>query len=399
MAVASSAGTPHPCRGLSVIGGSGASDPTAVGSAVGGSADVGYATTTKNQLAKTTALSTAGKRGSIQEADRVEEVVMNASARSTRSQTSQTSSRTTQPNPSTESEWAAFDVGRDGPKLPKGTVLELPGRGELFVRDTGERVGVPTVVLLHGWGATVDLNFFRTYSDLATKYRVVAFDMRGHGRGLRPRAFFRLEDCADDVIAVADALGIDKVIPIGYSMGGVVAQLVAHRHPGRVAGLVLCATSKKFRSTGRDRLLWDTSMSLAAAAITLTPAGLRTNLLGKFLLVRKEPGTPQWMLDEIARTDPALVVQAGLAIGRFDATSWIGELGIDGSSGIPASVVIMQHDNTVSTPRQRKLAAALSGATSFEVNADHRAAVNNPELFNPALLAALASVVGKRASR
>jgi 3-oxoadipate enol-lactonase len=316
------------------------------------------------------------------------EIVMNTSVASVVAQIAE--------EPSSESQWASFDVGPDGPKLPNGRLLDLPGRGQLFVRDTGARRGVATVVLLHGWGATVDLNFFRTYSDLANQYRVVAFDMRGHGRGLRPRAFFRLEDCADDVIAVADALGIAQVIPVGYSMGGVVAQLVAHRHPKRVAGLVLCATSKKFRSTGRERKLWDTSMSLAAAALTLTPAGLRTNLLGKFLLVRREPGTPKWMLDELGRTDPALVVQAGLAIGRYDASAWIGELGIDGSSGIPASVVIMQHDQTISTPRQRKLAAALSGATSFEVDADHRAAVNNPELFNPALLAALASVTGKR---
>jgi 3-oxoadipate enol-lactonase len=156
------------------------------------------------------------------------------------------------------------------------------------------------------------------------------------GCGFRTHAILRLEDCADDVIAVGDALGIEQVIPVGYSMGGAVAQLVAHRHPTRVAGGILCATSEKFRSIGRERKLWDTSMSLAAAALTLTLVGLRTNLLGKFLLVRKEPGTPKWMLDELARTDPALVVQAGLAIGRFDASAWIGELGIEGSSGIAA---------------------------------------------------------------
>jgi 3-oxoadipate enol-lactonase len=370
MAAASTAGTPHPCTGIPVIG---SAAPTLRGHA--------------------TEQTGARKKASIQDGLRAEEVVMKVSVTSAASAATETADEL-----SGDSQWAAFDVGPDGPKLPAGTMLDLPGRGKLFVRDTGVRRGVATVVLLHGWGATVDLNFFRTYDDLAKKYRVVAFDMRGHGRGLRPRAFFRLEDCADDVIAVADALGIAQVIPIGYSMGGVVAQLVAHRHPTRVAGLVLCATSKKFRSSGRERKLWDTGMSLAAAALTLTPAGLRTNLLGKFLLVRKEPGTPKWMLDELARTDPALVVQAGLAIGRFDATPWIDELGIDGSSGIAASVVITQHDDTISTPRQRKLAAALSGATSFEIDADHRAAVNNPELFNPALLAALDSVTGSATS-
>jgi 3-oxoadipate enol-lactonase len=387
MAAASTAGTPHPCRGMSVIGNA---------AAVPSSGTFAEPASTP-------------KKASIQRGSRATGLGMNSLARpslsakasvsSKASESSEASASSKAASPeelSSESQWASFDVGPDGPSLPAGTVLDLPGRGQLFVRDTGLRPGAATVVLLHGWGATVDLNFFRTYGDLAEQYRVVAFDMRGHGRGLRPRAFFRLEDCADDVIAVADALGIEKVIPIGYSMGGVVAQLVAHRHPTRVAGVVLCATSKRFRSTGRERVLWDTTMSLAAAALTLTPAGLRTNLLGKFLIVRKEPGTPKWMLDELGRTDPALVVQAGLAIGRYDATAWIGELGIEGTSGIPASVVIMQHDQTISTPRQRKLAAALSGATSFEVDADHRAAVNNPELFNPALLAALASVTAKR---
>ena len=227
---------------------------------------------------------------------------------------------------------------------------------------------------------------------LSARYRVVAMDLRGHGRGVRPRPFFRLEDCADDAVALADVLGIKKFIPVGYSMGGSVAQLIAYRHPERVRGLVLCATSRSFKSQGRDRLLWEGTMGVAATMLTMAPAGVRQQLFDRFLLVRARNDTPKWMLDELKRNDPAFVVQAGLALGRFDAAGWIAALGRDGTSGIPASVVVTTKDNTVGTPRQRALAKAMSGATSHDVESGHRAALTDPQLFLDGLLAALRDV-------
>ena len=277
---------------------------------------------------------------------------------------------------------------------PQGQFVVLPGRGKTYVYDLQGPPNAPTVALLHGWTATAALNFSQILSPLSARYRVLAMDIRGHGRGIRPRPFFRLEDCADDVIALADALHIDQIIPVGYSMGGTIAQLVARRHPDRVRGLVLCATARTFKSQGRDRLLWEGTMGIAATVLTIAPAGVRQQLLDRFVLVRAKGETPAWMLDEIKRNDPALVVQAGLALGRFDASSWIGTLGRTGSTGIPASVVVTSKDTTVATARQRALAKALSGATSHDVDAGHRAAVTEPELFLQSLFAALNDVTG-----
>ena len=89
--------------------------------------------------------------------------------------------------------------------------MDLPGRGTTIVRTLNGPVGAPTVVLLHGWTATADLNWFTCYKPLAEHYRVVALDHRGHGRGIRSRKAFRLEDCADDAVAVCDVLGIETV--------------------------------------------------------------------------------------------------------------------------------------------------------------------------------------------
>ncbi len=120
------------------------------------------------------------------------------------------------------------------PACPPGRVMNLPGRGEVFVRDSGGAPANPVVLLLHGWTASADLNFFPVYACLAESYRVIALDLRGHGRGMRSIAPFSLEDCADDAAALLEQLGAGRVIVVGYSMGGPVGLLLARRH--RIAG-------------------------------------------------------------------------------------------------------------------------------------------------------------------
>ena len=105
------------------------------------------------------------------------------------------------------------------PVLPPARFVELPDRGTVMVRDFGAAPDAPAIVLLHGWTATADLNWFRCYGALGERYRVIAFDHRGHGTGLRSKKPFRLEDCADDAVAIAAALGVERFIPVGYSMG------------------------------------------------------------------------------------------------------------------------------------------------------------------------------------
>ena len=136
------------------------------------------------------------------------------------------------------------------PDLLPGRVLTLPGRGEMFVRHHQHRdPSRPTVLLLHGWTANCDTQFFTAYDELAAEYSVIGVDHRGHGRGLRPNRTFSLEDCADDAVAAARALGADGVITVGYSMGGPVSFMVQQRHPDFVRGMVFQATSMEWRGT------------------------------------------------------------------------------------------------------------------------------------------------------
>ena len=118
------------------------------------------------------------------------------------------------------------------PTLAPGRFVELPGRGRTFVRERGGPAEAPVIVLLHGWTATAALNWAPSFAPLSDRFRVIALDHRGHGRGLRSRRPFRLEDCADDVAALLAAVGIERCIAVGYSMGGPIAQLLWQRHPG-----------------------------------------------------------------------------------------------------------------------------------------------------------------------
>ena len=109
-------------------------------------------------------------------------------------------------------------------------------------------IGTRTVVLLHGLGLS-SLFWFdqpRRLSEGPDPWRVVTIDNRGVGRSDRPLGSYAMETMGDDVAAVLDHAGIDRAFVVGISLGGMIAQHVALRHPRRVAGLVLVGTSAGF---------------------------------------------------------------------------------------------------------------------------------------------------------
>jgi pimeloyl-ACP methyl ester carboxylesterase len=280
--------------------------------------------------------------------------------------------------------------------LDPGTPLDLPGRGRTVVIDLpGPTPDAPTLILLHALATTAALSWYPSMHALATRYRVIAFDQRWHGRGIRSDAF-TLEDCADDVIAVADAMGVDTFIPVGYSMGGAVAQLVWRRHRQRVEGLVLAATARNFRGKPVERA-WFTVTD--AAMRRLGPrAQLGTqrsyDRLPLPVALRAE-GLPvgPWAMAEFRSTSSWAMLAALDAIGKFESSTWIRRV------DVPTSVVIATRDRFIPVRRQHALAAAIPGAVSYEVEGSHAAIVLGATDFVPVLQEACASVVQRAARR
>ena len=251
------------------------------------------------------------------------------------------------------------------PYLPPGRVVNLPGRGEVFVRDSGGVPADPAVLLLHGWTASADLNFFTAYAALAESYRVIALDLRGHGRGMRSTEPFTLEDCADDAAALLGQLEAENVIVLGYSMGGPVGLLLARRHPGRVKALVMQATALEWRRTARDRMVWRLLAVLELSLRLGAGAGLVERILRQAIEEAPELGTYwPWLAAEFQRGLARELADAGRALSRYDAQPWADQL------GLPAAMVITTRDRLVRPAKQRELAEALR-AHVIEVDADH----------------------------
>lgn len=115
----------------------------------------------------------------------------------------------------------------------------------LYYTDDGPKDADP-VILLHGFAVNADLNWRRTgFIDrlLREGYHVIAMDLRGHGLSDHPTEEAKYgKPVADDVIELADQLGLEKFHLIGYSIGGVVAIRVAVDHPDRVLKLIPLAS-------------------------------------------------------------------------------------------------------------------------------------------------------------
>jgi pimeloyl-ACP methyl ester carboxylesterase len=276
------------------------------------------------------------------------------------------------------------------PPLPRGTRFDLPGRGTTFARIVEGPPGAPTVVLLHGWIASGGLNWYSSFGPLSRRYRVIAPDMRGHGRGIRSRRRFRLADCADDVAALLQQLDADPAIVVGYSMGGPIAQLLWQRHREAVAGLVLCATSYRFVRGARERLIFGTMM---ATAVGTTRTG---ELLSRAPAAGMRRWAPQagavqptslraWAAGEMRRHDTVKIMEAGQAIGSYNARRWISEV------DVPTTVLLTERDRAVAPREQLKLAAAIPGAVVQSIDDGHIACAKRE--FGPALVRAVDSRV------
>ncbi len=275
------------------------------------------------------------------------------------------------------------------PPLPRGDRVELPGRGTTFVRTVAGPPGAPTVLLVHGWMASGGLNWFNAFGPLSRRYTVIAPDMRGHGRGIRSRRRFRLADCADDLAALLEQLDAGPAIVVGYSMGGPIAQLLWQRHPRHVSGLVLCATSYRFVTGARERFIFS---SMMATAVGTTRAG---ELLSRAPVRSVRWITPQgtavrptnlraWAAGEMRRHDAVKLMEAGQAIGSYNARRWIGDI------DVPTTVLVTERDRAIAPREQRKLAAAIPGAVVHTIDDGHVACAKRG--FGPALLRSVDSV-------
>lgn len=272
--------------------------------------------------------------------------------------------------------------------------IALEGRGTVSVRRVNGPRGAPTLALLHGLAATGRLNWFTSLRALSEHFNLLVVDHRGHGRGIRTR-HFRLADCADDAVAVADVLGLESLIAVGYSMGGPIAKLAWSRHPDRVKGLVLCATANHFMRPEVRGVASAVFPGMVVAA-RMVPAFFRDQIIDRMLQDIPAGEGRERVRREMSGSDPATILQATRAVLRFSSHDWASNI------DVPTAVVVTTRDGLVPPSRQYKLARSIRNSRIFEVEGDHFACVRAVDRFVPMLVRACRYVeeeVGRDSAR
>lgn len=199
--------------------------------------------------------------------------------------------------------------------------------GPRLYYEVGGPVDAPPLLLIRGLARSS--SYWLDFRDLLERERrVVVFDNRGVGRSETSALGFGTEDMADDAAAVLAASGVQRADVLGISLGGMIAQHLAIRHPHRVRRLVLGCTTPGSR-TGRP-IRREAALALARSAAMPVDQGIRFS--APWVLspehLRESPETVEvWVA--IATSEPrSRLGVAGqlLAASRHDAAAHLGRV-------------------------------------------------------------------------
>jgi pimeloyl-ACP methyl ester carboxylesterase len=248
--------------------------------------------------------------------------------------------------------------------------------------DTGG-ARVP-LVLIHGF--PLDRTVWTAQAKgLGGVARVIAPDLRGLGGTALPDGPVSMDTYAADVAALLDALGVDRAVVGGVSMGGYVAFAFRRLFPGRVRALVLVDTRPGPDSAEARKARDD----MAALARSDGAAAVAAKMLPKMVGSAAAPGYGQSLSELMSRQPVAGIVGAlGAMRDRVDSTPDLARI------AVPALVVSGAEDALVPPSEAEAMAKAIPGARlALFPGAGHLPNFEAPAAFNDAVAAFLASGV------
>jgi 3-oxoadipate enol-lactonase len=240
--------------------------------------------------------------------------------------------------------------------------------------------GTP-ILLVHGfpldhsmWNAQIEA--------LARDYRVIAVDLRGFGQSQAGDEKVTMEQYADDLAGLLDALAIeDQVVFAGLSMGGYVAWQFWRKYPSRVKGLILCDT----RAVADTPEMAAGRLEMAERILDQGPLPLVEIMIPKLFAqstVENRPDVVETLRGVMLSTDRRAVAAAARGMAqRPDVTPMLGEI------DCPSLVIVGQHDAISTAEEMRSIADAIPQASYVEIaDSGHMTTIEKPAEVNAAML-------------
>jgi 3-oxoadipate enol-lactonase len=213
-------------------------------------------------------------------------------------------------------------------------------------------------------------------SILDAGFRVLRADMRGHGGSSAGEPPYTMDELADDLAALLDALSLQAVHLVGLSIGGMLAQSLAMRNPAKLASLVLCDTQPSAPPSARTA--WSAPLAMVRQADSLAP--VRSGLLKAWFtdtFKTQRPARWQQIHDTLMATSVAGFEGCVTAMSSFDHTASLGSI------RLPTLVVYGADDPMTPPAENQRLAALIPGARVEAIaGAKHFPNVEQAEAFN-----------------
>ncbi|HET7341020.1 MAG TPA: 3-oxoadipate enol-lactonase [Methylomirabilota bacterium] len=240
-------------------------------------------------------------------------------------------------------------------------------------------VDAPVVTLAHSLAADLTM-WDPTLPALTDGYRVLRYDVRGHGGSAATPGPYSMDLLAADALALLGALGIARTHWVGLSLGGMIGQALALRAPAAVASLALCDTASV--TPPELRPAWDARIAMieGGGAGAASPG----EVIARWFtpgFVAARPDVLARTLAMIARTTPRGFAGAAAAIRDLDLTARLREI------RVPTLLIVGEQDEATPVDASRLIQDHIEDAELIIIkSAAHLSNIEQPEAFNQALL-------------
>ncbi|MBA4091271.1 MAG: 3-oxoadipate enol-lactonase [Sphingobium sp.] len=247
---------------------------------------------------------------------------------------------------------------------------QRPGARLYWKRDG--RDDAPALVLLNSIGTDMDL-WDALLPRLRAHFALLRIDTRGHGASTAEPGDYSMPMLAEDVLALADAAGLDRFSLAGVSLGGMIGMEVALRAPARVERLIpICTSATMDAASWNDRIAKVRAEGMAAIADLA---------MGRFLSDAAEPAIFDAVRRQLLTMDAQGYAGCGAAIRDMDLAERIADI------ACPTLIVTGTRDT--STPfagHGEHLLARIPGATHVSLKAAHLTPLEAPDALADAIL-------------